>query len=388
MSVERTRAPWRPLLSRRVFVRAAAGAAAYAAGLPWLACTTDREPVAGGAGSSSARPEAPAGLCLPFLTPVADFYRQYGGKLTVDGWKMPDLGGDHAIRVTGLVASPTELTRDALERDTGHQRTVVNTLMCVWGFHSCAMWVGVPVSRVLDQAGIDRERARRVRFVGADGFENNLRVRDVYEGPRDLFEPLLAFRINGQELPRELGFPVRLLTNDRFGFKNIKWIERIEVTGSDENTGQYDVRFQTGVWQFPTAPGHADSGDAVKQAVPTVETPGGNDVVAPGPTEICGFALSGWAGIDQVGVSLNGGAYQSAALATLEELRAAYPELNASVQLDEPERFEFPWRGVWVPWRVELDLEPGSHRIDIHVRDRADNEADHAGLLLTAKEGA
>jgi DMSO/TMAO reductase YedYZ molybdopterin-dependent catalytic subunit len=378
----------RPLLSRRVFVRAAGGAAAYAAGMPWLACTTQRQASERATDASSLQPEAPAGLCLPFLTPTSEFYRQYGGKLVVDDWQMPDLGRDHAIGITGLVSSATEVTLDDLERDAEHHETVVNTLMCVWGFRSCAMWVGVPVSRVLDQAGIDRKRARRVRFRGADGFENNLHVADVYEAPADMFEPLLAFRINGEALPRELGFPVRLLTNDRFGFKNIKWLERIEITESDEDVGQYNVNFRDRVWTLPGSPDPADNTDAVKQTVPTVETQGGNDVVTPGPIEICGFALSGWAGIESVGVSVNGEAYQDAKLATLAELRAAYPELNASVQLDEPDRFEFPWRGVWVPWRIEVALDPGFHRIDIHARDRAGNGGNHAGLLLTVKSGA
>jgi len=366
------------LLSRRVFVRAATGAAAYAAGLPWFACTAD---------TSSAGPDVPDGMCLPFLTPVSDFYRQYGGELVIDGWEMPDLGRQHAIRILSLGSPESEVTLEDLERDTDHHVTVVNTLMCVWGFRSCAMWVGVPLSRVLEQAGIDRARARRVRFVGADGFENNLLAADVYEAPSDMFEPLLAFRINGQALPRELGFPVRLLTNDRFGFKNIKWLERIEVTESDEDVGQYNAKFRDGEWGYPAGGGQAADSDAVKSTVVTVENQGSNDVVAPGPIEICGFALSGSAGIESVGVSVNGGASQDATLATLADLRAAYPELDASLQLGAPDRFEFPWRGVWIPWRIVVDLQAGSHRVDIHALDRAGNVSDYA-VLFTVRDGA
>jgi DMSO/TMAO reductase YedYZ molybdopterin-dependent catalytic subunit len=200
-------------MSRRVFVRGVGGLAAGAALSSWTACKVSP-------GAAAPHPDAgahPTGIaaCLPFLTPLDDFYRQYGGRATVDGWSMPDLDASHTLGVSGLVDSEQSFTLADLESDEANHQTVVKTMICVLGYRSAAIWTGVPLRVLLDRAGIDRSRAVRVRFVGADGFENNLRIEDIYDSPADLFEPLVAFRIYGEPLPRELGFPFRLLLGDR-----------------------------------------------------------------------------------------------------------------------------------------------------------------------------
>jgi len=307
-------------------------------------------------------------LCQPFLTPPEEFFFQAGGRSTVERWAQPELAADTPIRVEGLVQRPLTLPASALWADETEHVTVLNSLMCVLGLRGTAIWTGVPLRLLLDRAGIDRQRARRVRFFGADGFENNLTLDDIYDNPDDLFEPLLAFRIAGQALPRELGFPVRLLLNDRYGYKNTKWLTRIEVTQADEATGQYQDR------------GYPDAG--VMEAVPMVESHLLTQTIPAGRTQLCGFALSGHAPIESVELSLDGGPAQAASQPSLQRLLDEYPELATTLQLQRPGTY--PLRGVWVVWSFEFDATPGEHSVAVWTHDTAGNRAQAPGLRLSA----
>ncbi|MDD9940658.1 MAG: molybdopterin-dependent oxidoreductase [Myxococcales bacterium] len=356
----------RPLLTRRVFVRSLAGAAAS----PWVACRAqvgeDREErvVDPGLGLDEQV------LCQSFLTPVEDFYRQFGAKSTVDGWQQPDLSADATIAIDGLVAQPLSLRLEDLEADQDAHVTVLNTLMCIFGPRSTAIFTGIPLRVLLARAGIDRTRARRLRLYGADGFENNLRVSDVFDNPPDLFEPLLAFRIAGEPLPKTLGYPVRLLLNDRYGYKNVKWLARIEATDDDRPSGQYQMR------------GYPDAG--VIEPVPVVETHRVTQTIPVGATQLCGFALSGYAPIEVVELSLDGGPPEQLEGSPLEALIREHPGLSETRQVAEPARFGFPLRGVWVRWQYVFDARPGEHRIEVRTRDGAGNLGEATALRLIA----
>lgn len=336
--------------------------------LPWVAC--EITPRAPGLRADAAVGKS-IGTCLPFLTPLDAFYRQFGGSATVEGWALPDLDSMFELRIDGLVSQELSLTLADLESDIANQQTVVKTMICVLGFRSTAIWTGVPLRVWLDRAGIDRGRAVRIRLFGADGFENNLRIDDIYDAPADLFEPLIAFRIYGQPLPRELGFPFRLLLGDRYGYKNTKWLARVQVTDSDEVTGQYQAR------------GYPDAG--VIEPVAIVDNLRLSETVPRGPVELCGFALSGHAGIERVELAVDDNAFKSARLSTLGELEAEFPELATSVQLGDATRFAFPLRGLWVAWRFSFDAKPGTHRVQIRVRDRSGESGQSTELHLTAK---
>jgi hypothetical protein len=353
-----------------MFVRELGQLAAGAAFLPWTACEVASRNLVSAADAGASRAHA-SGMCLPFLTPVDAFYRQFGGSSTIEGWALPDPdAATFELKITGLVATELSLKLADLEADVDRHLTVVKTMICVLGYRSAAIWTGVPLRLLLDRAGIDRSRAVRVRFFGADGFENNLRVTDIYDGPDDLFEPLLAFRIYDRPLPRELGFPFRLLLGDRYGYKNTKWLARIEVSDRDDVTGQYQAR------------GYPDEGTI--EPIATVDNLRVSETVAPGPVELCGFALSGHAGIERVELAVDDGPFAAARLASLDELVAEHPELVNSLQLGDPARFGFPLRGVWTAWRFVFVAKPGQHRVRLRVRDLAGNSDDSTDLHVTA----
>jgi len=90
---------------------------------------------------------------------------------------------------------------------------------------------------VLEQAGIDAG-ATKVALRGGEGFSTDIWLRDLREEP-DAF--LLAYAMNGEPLPAEHGFPVRLTADGRYGFKWCKWLTEIELV--DYNfKGHYEGR--------------------------------------------------------------------------------------------------------------------------------------------------
>ena len=359
-------------ISRRVFVRALWPLGVTVGASGWLGC----EPAESGSGAlpvdggDDASQDAGAAACPSFLTPTTEFFAQFGGSRTIDGWSMPDLGADHALTIDGLVATPLVLDLAALEADEAAHVSVVKTMMCVLGFRSTATFTGIPLRVLLERAGVDRAAARRVRFFGHDGFENNLRIDDVYAPPEDAFEPLIAFRVHGERLPQRLGFPFRLLLADRYGYKNTKWLARIEVSPDDRETGQYQEL------------GYPDLG--VIEPVPIAENLRVSETVPKGPLELCGFALSGRGGIERVELSLDGGAPMQAELDGLDAQLARHPELGTTLQLAEPERFGRMPRGVWAGWRATLEVSVGRHELAIRVLDRAGNVGEATRITLEA----
>jgi sulfite oxidase len=355
-------------LTRRLFLRGAGQVAAGSALGSWLACGA-KHANPGTGGQDAVGPTSSA--CPPFLTTVDEFYRQTGGHDTVRDWTMPELDESFELTVTGLVGQELRLSLSDLEADSSEHLSVVKTMVCVAGYHSTGIFTGVPLRVLLDRAGIDRERAARVRFFGADGFENNLRVADIYQAPDDLFEPLIAFKLYGTPLPVDLGYPFRLLLADRYGFKNIKWLARIEVTEVDEATGQYQKV------------GYPDAG--VIEPMLTVETLRLEETVAAGPIELCGFAFSGYAGITAVELAIDGSGFKQARLSSLQQLQKTEPQLMASLQLQDRARFPPPLRAVWQPWQFTFNAKPGAHEVRIRARDTSGRTTDDSTLHITAK---
>ena len=352
-----------PRVTRRFFVLALGPGSAVSLSSVLLGC--DGTALSPDAGSSPA-------MALRYLTPVDEMFRQFGGRTTVADWALPQLDGEsHRLAIEGLVARPQALSLGDLKAEISAHVTVVNTMMCVLGFRGTAVWTGVPLRLLLDRAQVDRERARRLRFVGADGFHNNLKLSDIYNSPPDLFDPLIAFAIYGQPLPRELGFPFRLLLGDRYGYKNTKFLARIEVTDSDEPTGQYQES------------GYDDAG--VIETVPTVESHRIRDEVQSGRLELSGIALSGSGGVAAVEVSVDGGPYESAELSQFEDRAQHEPRLRQTLQYREPQRFGAPLRGVWRLWRFALELEPGLHTVAVQALDTNGQRAEGTDLQLTVR---
>ena len=146
-----------------------------------------------------------AGNAFPTTSWVADSPRP----IALDSYR---------LRVTGLVATELELAlADLPPRDE-----LVATLDCTGGFYSTQRWRGTLLSRILDQAPPDHNRARHVSVVSHTGYRWSFALADASR-------LLLATHVGDDALSHEHGAPLRLVAPGSRGFQWVKWVERIEV---------------------------------------------------------------------------------------------------------------------------------------------------------------
>ena len=358
-------------LDRRLFLKGAGGTALGLVFAP--ACE-----------SNQVRPKG-IGREFDFLTPVDaslegdpgrrptdTFYLQWGAEGTIDGWTYADqpivAPDDWSLRIEGLVQTPLDVTFADLERKAaaGEEVVLLNTLRCIFdttdipGLVGNALWRGVPLRSFLEDAGIDQQQTARIRYFGRDGFANNLRLEDVFlpDAVTEPLDPLLVYQMNGEPVPHVHGGPVRLLTPGRYGYKNVKWIDRVVATDDDSVFGQYQSVF-----------GFFDAGTI--QPITKVTNPLAEAEIPAGPFDVFGYALSGLAGVSTVEVSIDGGPFEATELVPLEDIRTSFPVIDASIQVASGATY--PFRSVWTLFRYAWDAPPGEHTLRFRATDAAGN---------------
>lgn len=118
--------------------------------------------------------------------------------------------------------------------------TQETTLMCISngldaGLISNAVWKGVPLRDLLDQAGV-LSGAARVRLHGVDNYTDTIPLEKAMEPTT-----LLAYEMNGAPLPDRHGYPLRVIVPGYFGEKNVKWLTKVEVTDANAK-GFYEAQ--------------------------------------------------------------------------------------------------------------------------------------------------
>ncbi len=165
-----------------------------------------------------------------YFTPNAKFYVvnyadgavSASRDLNIEQWK---------VHVKGAVKTPMSLGwRDILNRDSYDQ---ISTLMCIdtlpgGDSMGTATWRGISLKQLLLDCGADTETARDVVFRAVDGYDDSIPFTRAMQD-----DVMLAFLMNGEKLPREHGFPLRLIVPGLYGIKNVKWIVEIEVYPGD-----------------------------------------------------------------------------------------------------------------------------------------------------------
>ncbi len=227
-----------------------------------------------------------------------------------------------------------------------------------WGLGAVgvALWRGVPLSVLLDRAGVDRRRAVDVLPEGLDatvvaGGADQGRVRRPLSIGKALDDVIVALEMNGEPLPPDHGFPARLIVPGWIGIASIKWLGRIEVAdrplSSYWNTTQY--RYVGG--EYPP-----DSPPLTSQVVKSAfELPRPATVTAGRPVLLTGRSWSGRGRIRAVEVSADGGA----------TWRPAH--------LDPRDRWRHSWRRWSIPWRPPA----GAHELLARaVDDRGNRQPD------------
>ncbi|MFC1942031.1 molybdopterin-dependent oxidoreductase [Chloroflexota bacterium] len=128
----------------------------------------------------------------------------------------------YRLSVEGLVETPLSLTYESILKYPTDTEVVL--LICPFTFADNAEWTGVPVTSILADAVLKPE-ARKITFFAVDGYSSEMSLEDVQQDG-----VFLAHTVNGQILPAEHGYPLRLVIKGWYGGHWIKWVERIEVT--------------------------------------------------------------------------------------------------------------------------------------------------------------
>jgi DMSO/TMAO reductase YedYZ molybdopterin-dependent catalytic subunit len=142
---------------------------------------------------------------------------------------------DYRLTVTGLTNNTDIYTYgEVLERYSHYTKLV--TLHCVEGWDATILWEGVQVRDLIRNAGPD-PRANTVIFTAHDGYTTSFPLD--YLMNRDI---IMAYNMNNVTLPAERGFPFELVAEDKWGYKWIKWIEKIELTNDPGYQGYWEQR--------------------------------------------------------------------------------------------------------------------------------------------------
>lgn len=203
-----------------------------------------------------------------------------------------------SMTITGAVETEIEITYDELrEMEAEH---IYSTLRCVGEALNerkmdNAVWTGVPLSRLLEEAGPQAEEAISR---ADDGYF-------VSTSRQELEDSYIVYGMNGRVLPREHGHPVRLMVPGNWGEVNTKWLTELEFTDEPEGywenrgwEGTGEVRQIAKIWSVDrhdegvTVGGHAYACCAAVDRV-EVSTDGGNSWMNAELTEPLG-PVDGW----------------------------------------------------------------------------------------------
>lgn len=329
-------------MSRRGFFVAsgvAAGVAAVAGGAGTLlqrrfSVGEARQAIDIGSPADAAAP-LPAGADLaeeidgltPLFTDNAEFYR-VDTAITV-----PQVSpADWSLRIHGRVENEMSLSfEDLMQRDDLIERDI--TLSCVSNtiggdLAGGARWIGVPLANLLEEAGVE-SGADQVLSMSVDGYTCSTPTEDCLQ----IENAMLAFSMNGEPLPTEHGFPVRMLVPGLYGYVSAtKWVVDLELTSFDEVEAYWTERG----WDA-TAPIKTFSRIDVPQSVG----------VSAGEVAIAGVAWDQSVGIERVEVRIDDGDWAEVELA---------PETNIQM-----------WR-QWVlrGWQAES----GQHSLTVRATNK------------------
>jgi len=138
---------------------------------------------------------------------------------------------DWRLAVEGMVARPMSFSLAELR--TFPSRSQITHLACEEGWSFIAEWTGVPLSHVLEVAGI-RPDARYVVYASLEeGWWDSVDMDDALHP-----QTLVTYGMNGGDLPLGHGGPLRLRVPRQLGYKSVKYITRLTVTDSLKSFGK------------------------------------------------------------------------------------------------------------------------------------------------------
>lgn len=281
-----------------------------------------------GSGPAPELPPAPEGRIEPApgtrpeVTSNDDFYR-------IDINSVPPVidGASWQLEVAGLFRDPRPLSLETLMAFPAVTQPL--TMSCISNriagdLIGTSYWTGARLRDVLEELGLQPE-AGALYLQAEDGFYETVVAEDMMDE-----RTLLVYAMNGETLPVEHGFPLRIYIPNRYGMKQPKWIVRMEAVEA----------WLPGYW--------VDRGwsrEARPQIVSVIDTVS-EEPDAGGVRPVGGIAWAGERGISRVEVQVDGGPWQEA------QLRA--PPLSGL---------------TWVQWRFDWPATPGRHTLTVRATD-------------------
>jgi DMSO/TMAO reductase YedYZ molybdopterin-dependent catalytic subunit len=276
-------------------------------------------------------PNAPAGVSVPvpgvgpWVTPNDVFYRIDTAlavpRLLPEDWR---------LRIHGMVEREVEVGYDDLVARGLRQHWF--TLCCVsnevgGSLIGNAEWSGVRVADLLAEAGV-RPGADAVLSTSVDGWNCGTPLQAL----TDDRAALLAVAMNGEPLPVEHGFPVRMVVPGLYGYVSAtKWVVDLQVTRFADISAYWTQR------------GWSERGPVKTQS--RIDVPDDGDDVPPGRVAVGGVAWAQHTGVERVEVRVDDGPWRPARL-------AGVPNVD-----------------TWRQWSYAWDAEPGEHRLAVRASD-------------------
>ena len=272
-------------------------------------------------------PVIPVAGTRPEYTPIKDHYQVFlqTEPTIIDeaSWLLP---------ITGLVDNPLMLTLADMQNNYEPRNQYI-TLTCIsgrvgTGLISTTQWTGASVQDVLADAGL-KEGARYLWIQSGDGFYETVDLDLISADERIMF----CYAWDGNILPKDHGFPLRIWIPDLYGMKQPKWITSIEVT--DE--------YRDGYW----VERNWDKVARVK-ATSVIDTVAVNAIIEDGNERLVpigGISYAGARGISKVELRVDGGVWEEA------QLRAPLSETT------------------WVIWRYEWPFAGGDHTFEVRCAE-------------------
>jgi len=240
--------------------------------------------------------------------------------------------GVWALRVHGMVDHEIVLTYDDLLARARHSGWV--TLCCVSNevggdLIGNAYWTGVLARTILAEAGV-QAGADAVKQTSYDGWTCGTPL----EALTDDRLALLAIGMNGQPLPIDHGFPVRMVVPGLYGYVSAtKWLVDLEVTQFSKFTAYWTER------------GWAEKGPVKTES--RIDVPRSGGQVSAGEVAVGGVAWAQHTGIAKVEFQIDGGPWQPARLGGV------------------------PDNDTWVQWAGKALVSKGSHEVRVRATDRS-----------------
>lgn len=168
-------------------------------------------------------------------------------RLTASSWRLEIVAEDEAQAKNLTLSANTAITYDRL-LELGKSKAIryLKALQCnnIAVPLGQGLWEGVPLRDLLGLCG-PIANVRRVFYWGFHNddpkqlFQSSLAMNQVLDTPPGEMPPIVAYRLNGQEIPLERGGPVRMIVPWAHGFKSVKWLQRIVLTNQYQANDTY-----------------------------------------------------------------------------------------------------------------------------------------------------